>query len=193
MSFDYDLFVIGAGSGGVRASRLAALLGKKVAVAEADRPGGTCVLRGCVPKKFMVYASQLPQILEVARGYGWDIKAGVFGWDSFRDKLQAELTRLSGIYTANVAKTGAKIISARAILKGAHTLTLTPTDGGPEYEVTAETILIATGGWPFVPDDVQTYLANYSIPPDKTMDAYRFSGGIPANLKLIVSNWLATA
>jgi glutathione reductase (NADPH) len=154
MSFDYDLFVIGAGSGGVRASRLAGLLGLKVAVAEADRPGGTCVLRGCVPKKFLVYASEFSEQVIRARGYGWETGDGKFDWPKLRDKMQDELTRLSGIYTSNVAKTGAEIIHARAVFKDAHTLTLTPNDGGPAREVTAKTILLAAGGWPHMPQDV---------------------------------------
>jgi glutathione reductase (NADPH) len=154
MSYDYDLFVIGAGSGGVRASRLAGLLGLKVAVAEEDRPGGTCVLRGCVPKKFLVYASEFPAQAAQARGYGWQDVGGNFDWATLRDKVQDELTRLSAIYSSNVARTGAEIINARAVFKDDHTLILTPGDGGPQREVTAKTILIATGGWPHVPDDV---------------------------------------
>ncbi|MBW8883094.1 MAG: FAD-dependent oxidoreductase, partial [Asticcacaulis sp.] len=98
MSYDYDLFIIGAGSGGVRAGRLAANMGLKVAVAEEDRPGGTCVLRGCVPKKLMVYASEIPEMLEIARGYGWNVASAGFDWPKFRGRVAAELTRLSGIY-----------------------------------------------------------------------------------------------
>src|SRR5438046_2835975 len=105
--FDYDLFVMGAGSGGVRAARLAANMGLKVGVAEEDRPGGTCVLRGCVPKKFMVYASEIPEQIEYARGFGWDAHAGAFDWNHFCDKNQAELTRLSGIYLSNLTRAGA--------------------------------------------------------------------------------------
>ena len=149
MSYDYDLFVIGAGSGGVRAARLAALMGLKVGVAEEDRPGGTCVLRGCVPKKFMVYASEVPEQLETARGFGWDVTLGAFDWPKFKAHNQAELTRLSGIYGANLARAGAELIACHATFKDAHTLTLTGKDGA--REVTARTILIATGGWPFLP------------------------------------------
>ncbi|MDI7774333.1 glutathione-disulfide reductase [Asticcacaulis sp. EMRT-3] len=148
--YDYDLFVIGAGSGGVRAARLAAQLGKKVAVAEEDRPGGTCVLRGCVPKKFMVYASEVTEQIAEARGLGWDAHSGTFDWNSFRDRSQAELTRLSQIYSANLVKAGVEIVNAHAAFADAHTLILTTKAGG-QRRVTAETILIATGGWPFLP------------------------------------------
>ncbi len=147
--FDYDLFVIGAGSGGVRAARLAANMGLKVAVAEEDRPGGTCVLRGCVPKKFMVYASEVPEMTEVARGYGWDALHGAFDWPKFKGNIQSELTRLSGIYGANLTRAGAEVIACHAAFKDEHTLILTSSDG--VREVTARTILIATGGWPFLP------------------------------------------
>lgn len=148
--YDYDLFVIGAGSAGVRAGRLAANLGLKVAVAEEDRPGGTCVLRGCVPKKFMVYASEVPEQVEYARGFGWDVELGAFDWQKYRNHQEAELTRLSGIYGANLARSGAEVIAATASFKDEHTLILN-TNAGERREVTAKTILIATGGWPFLP------------------------------------------
>jgi len=151
MSFDYDLFVIGAGSGGVRAARLAAQLGLRVAVAEEDRPGGTCVLRGCVPKKFMVYASEYSEHMDSARGFGWThASLGNFDWNLFKDKNAAELTRLSQIYTSNLVKAGVEVISAHAAFKDAHRLTLTAKEGG-RREVSAKLILIATGGWPFLP------------------------------------------
>ncbi|MGZ3298673.1 MAG: glutathione-disulfide reductase, partial [Asticcacaulis sp.] len=147
--YDYDLFVIGAGSGGVRAARLAANMGLKVGVAEEDRPGGTCVLRGCVPKKFMVFASEVPEQVDYARGFGWDVTLGQFDWPKFKLHNQAELTRLSGIYGSNLARAGAELINAHAAFKDAHTVILT--GGGKTHEVTAKTILIATGGWPFLP------------------------------------------
>lgn len=148
--YDYDLFVIGAGSGGVRAARLAANLGLKVAVAEEDRPGGTCVLRGCVPKKFMVYASEVPEQVDYARGFGWDVTLGAFDWPKYRNHQEAELTRLSGIYGSNLARAGAEIIAAHASFKDQHTIALY-THAGEYREVTAKTILIAVGGWPFLP------------------------------------------
>lgn len=150
--YDYDLFVLGAGSGGVRAARLAAQMGLKVGVAEQDRAGGTCVLRGCVPKKFMVYAADVPDQIAQARGFGWDAHAGAFDWPAFRDANQAEVNRLSSLYAANLLKSGADLISAYACLKDAHTVSLTPSDGSAPYEVTAKTLLIAVGGKPYVPE-----------------------------------------
>ncbi|HVZ30437.1 MAG TPA: glutathione-disulfide reductase [Asticcacaulis sp.] len=148
--YDYDLFVIGAGSAGVRAARLAAHLGLKVGVAEEDRPGGTCVLRGCVPKKFLVMASEVPEQVDYARGFGWqDAASGAFDWHTFKNKQDAELTRLAGIYGSNLTRAGAELIACTAAFKDEHTLTLTT--GGEVREVTAKTILIATGGWPFLP------------------------------------------
>ena len=108
MAYDYDLFVIGAGSGGVRAARLAAMTGARVAVAEESQVGGTCVVRGCVPKKLMVYASGFAREFELARGYGWSgCKGTSFHWPSFLDQKDREIARLSGAYTANLKKAGA--------------------------------------------------------------------------------------
>ena len=98
MSFDYDLFVIGGGSGGVRAARVAAQGGAKVALAEEDRYGGTCVIRGCVPKKLMVFASEFPGAISDAQAYGWDVSLGAFDWGVFKTKLHAELDRLENVY-----------------------------------------------------------------------------------------------
>mgnify|MGYP001014827756 CR=1 FL=1 len=115
-TFDYDLFVLGAGSGGVRAARLSAQLGLKVGVAEGDKPGGTCVVRGCVPKKFMVYASEVPEQVAYARGFGWEAQTGRFDWTKFRNANLAEVSRLSDIYAANLVKAGADLIPAWAKL-----------------------------------------------------------------------------
>ena len=98
MAFDVDLFVIGGGSGGVRAARMAAATGASVALAEDSRLGGTCVIRGCVPKKLMVFASSFRDMPAEARAYGWDIADGPFDWTMFRGKLHAELDRLEGVY-----------------------------------------------------------------------------------------------
>lgn len=147
MSFDYDLFVIGGGSGGVRAARVAAQEGAKVALAEEDRYGGTCVIRGCVPKKLMVFASEYAGMVEDAQAYGWDIQPGAFNWDSFKGKLHAELDRLEGIYRSLLKNSGVESFDSRAKLADAHTVELA--DGTRK---TAKHILIATGGWPSVPD-----------------------------------------
>jgi glutathione reductase (NADPH) len=151
-TYDYDLFVIGAGSGGVRAARLAAMTGARVAVAEEDRVGGTCVIRGCVPKKFMVYAAQVPHALEIAKGYGWSgLDDARFDWKGFIAAKDVEIARLSGIYVTNLKNAGAELINGRAVLTDAHTIEITGEDA---RTVTADKILIATGGWPSLPDDV---------------------------------------
>ncbi len=144
---DYDLFVIGAGSGGVRASRVAAIGGAKVAVAEEHRVGGTCVIRGCVPKKFMVYASEFSKNFETARGYGWEVGETRFDWPRFLMEKDKEIARLSGIYVRNLQNAGAELIHGRARLKDRNTVEI---DG--HGEVTAGKILIATGGRPWMPE-----------------------------------------
>ncbi|MCP5433600.1 MAG: glutathione-disulfide reductase [Alphaproteobacteria bacterium] len=148
--FDYDLFTIGAGSGGVRASRLAAQTGAKVAVAEEDRPGGTCVLRGCVPKKLLVHASHFPDEAADAAAFGWTVPAPALDWSTLRDNVQAETARLSKIYHRNLSLAGAELIAERARLKGPHTVHLERSG----RDVTARHILIATGSWPHLPADV---------------------------------------
>ena len=126
MTFDFDLFVIGGGSGGVRAARIAAgEHGARVALAEESRMGGTCVIRGCVPKKLMIFASQAGLMAEEMRGYGWEgAQAGRFDWPVFRHKLDAELTRLELIYTANLEKSGVQIFHQRATIVDDHTVAL---------------------------------------------------------------------
>lgn len=146
--FDYDLFVIGGGSGGVRAARIAAAEGgAKVGLAEESRMGGTCVIRGCVPKKLMVYASEFPGQIEDARAYGWDVAAHGFDWTRFRTSLEAELTRLENAYRGTLKNAGVTVYDARAVVVDAHTVELA--DG---QRFTTKHILIATGGRPFVPD-----------------------------------------
>ena len=147
MSFDYDLFVIGGGSGGVRAARLTAQDGLKVALAEESRMGGTCVIRGCVPKKLMVYASEYRESAGLAARYGWDVEMGRFDWPRFRDHLQEELGRLEAVYTRNAAKAGVEIFHQRAVLTDPHTIELA--DG---TTVTAKHVLVAVGGAPNRPD-----------------------------------------
>ncbi|PWR03504.1 glutathione-disulfide reductase [Meridianimarinicoccus roseus] len=147
MSFDYDLFVIGGGSGGVRAARVAAATGAKVALAEESRMGGTCVIRGCVPKKLMVFASGYREIFNDARGYGWDVKNGELDWPAFRTKLESELDRLEGVYQKLLEGSGVTWFGQRATLSDPHEVELA--DG---TRISAKHILVATGGWPFVPD-----------------------------------------
>ena len=150
-SYDYDLFVIGAGSGGVRAARLAAMTGARVAVAEESRVGGTCVIRGCVPKKLMVYASDFANQFALAEGYGWSgFDTAHFDWKEFLLKKDMEIARLSGIYTSNLKKAGADLFETKARFKGPHEIELV----GMDRTVTAERILIAAGGRPRLPDDV---------------------------------------
>jgi glutathione reductase (NADPH) len=148
--YDYDLFVIGAGSGGVRAARLAAMHGARVAVAEEHRVGGTCVIRGCIPKKFMVYASEYSAAFKAAEGFGWSLGERRFDWERFLEAKDVEIARLSGIYVKNLNNAGAEIIHARAQLLDAHTVCMPD----KKMTVTADKILIATGGWPTVPADL---------------------------------------
>ncbi len=145
--FDYDLFVIGAGSGGVRAGRMAASHGAKVAVAEEYRVGGTCVIRGCVPKKLFIYASHFSEYVEDAAGYGWSIDEGTFNWSTLIANKDKEIDRLNGIYIRNLEASGVEIFQSRATLQDAHTVNL---DNGSSF--TAKHILIATGATPFVPE-----------------------------------------
>jgi glutathione reductase (NADPH) len=143
LAYDYDLFVIGAGSGGVRAARVAAQHGAQVAIAEEDRVGGTCVIRGCIPKKLFVYASAFREAFEDAQGYGWTLDKAAFDWPTLLANKDREIDRLNGIYIANLKAAGAELMPVRATLEDAHTVRL-----GDGRRVTAATILIATGALP---------------------------------------------
>ncbi|ASY56790.1 MULTISPECIES: glutathione-disulfide reductase [Sinorhizobium] len=143
-AFDYDLFVIGGGSGGVRSGRLAAALGKKVAIAEEFRYGGTCVIRGCVPKKLYVYASQYSEHFEDAAGFGWNVGESRFDWKRLVAAKEQEITRLEGLYQKGLANAGAEILNTRAELAGPNEVRLLASG----KTVTAERILIAVGGHP---------------------------------------------
>lgn len=143
-AYDYDLFVIGGGSGGVRAGRVAASLGKRVAIAEEYRFGGTCVIRGCVPKKLFVYASQYHEHFEDAVGYGWEVGASTFDWKKLIAAKDREIARLEGLYRKGLENNGAEILETRAELVDAHTIRLTKSG----KTVTAEKIVVATGGAP---------------------------------------------
>lgn len=140
--YDYDLFVIGGGSGGVRAARVAAALGKRVALAEEFRFGGTCVIRGCVPKKLYVYASQFPEHFEEAAGYGWTVGEAKFDWKTLVANKEREISRLEAIYKRNVEGSGGETIHSRAELVDRHTIRIVDEN----RTVTADQILIATGG-----------------------------------------------
>lgn len=144
--YDYDLFVIGAGSGGVRAARMAAAQGRRVAIAEARHLGGTCVNAGCVPKKLFVYAAEFAEAFRQARGYGWRLADTAFDWPTLRDNKNAEIERLNGIYRALLVDSGCTLVEGRATIKGPHTVRV----GARDYS--AERIVIATGGRPFVPE-----------------------------------------
>lgn len=146
MDFDFDYFVIGAGSGGVRSSRIAAGHGAKVGIAEEFRVGGTCVIRGCVPKKLLVYGAHFAEDLEDARRFGWTIEGKRFDWATLRDNVAAEVDRLNGLYQNTLDNNRVTTLLGHARLIDAHTVDV----AGRQH--TAKTILIATGARPFVPD-----------------------------------------
>ena len=145
--YDYDLFVIGAGSGGVRASRIAATHGARVAVAEEFRIGGTCVIRGCVPKKLLVYGSQFAEELHHAASFGWTLGETAFDWAKLRDFVAREVDRLEQAYTATLDSNKVAHFHERATVTGPNTVRL-----AAGREVSAGHILVATGAWPVMPD-----------------------------------------
>src|SRR5216684_4099019 len=141
--FDVDLFVIGGGSGGVRAARIAAGYGARVMVAEEYRMGGTCVIRGCVPKKLFVIGSHVHDEIEDAAGFGWTIGQVSFDWPTLVANKDKEIARLEAIYTANVEKSGGQVVKTRAVFEDPHTLRLATGEA-----VRARYVLVATGGAP---------------------------------------------
>jgi glutathione reductase (NADPH) len=145
-NYDYNLIVIGAGSGGVRAARVAAAYGAKVAIAEEHRIGGTCVIRGCVPKKLLVYGAHFAEDLDDAKRFGWKIENATFDWPTLRDNVLAEVTRLSGLYTQTLANHKVDILEQRAVITGPHQVTV------GDRQLTAQRILIATGARPRLTD-----------------------------------------
>lgn len=145
--FDFDLFVIGAGSGGVRAARIAAACGAKVAVAEEYRVGGTCVIRGCVPKKLLVYGSHFAEDLHDAKRFGWTVGTSEFDWPTLRDNVLADVDRLNKAYGETLDNNGVTTIMERASISGPNEVRL-----ASGKTITAKYILIATGGWPVFPD-----------------------------------------
>src|SRR6187397_1832266 len=142
--FDVDLFVIGGGSGGVRAARIAAGYGARVMLAEEYRIGGTCVIRGCVPKKLLVYASRFSHEFEEAAGFGWTLEGTSFDWPTLIATKDKEIARLEAAYTANLTRSNVSIVKSRAVLEDAHTVRLLSDD----RRIRAKHILIATGAWP---------------------------------------------
>lgn len=156
----FDLFVIGAGSGGVRAARIAASHGAKVGIAEEYRVGGTCVIRGCVPKKLLVYGSHFAEDIEDAAMFGWDVPEKRFDWPVLRDNVLAEVDRLEGIYRQNLANSDVTVFDARAKLLGGNEIQLSTGE-----TVTADKILIATGARPFLPemDDIEHAITSNEV------------------------------
>ncbi len=179
--YDYDLFVIGAGSGGVRAARIAAGYGAKVAIAEEYRVGGTCVIRGCVPKKLFVYASHFAEEFEQAKGFGWKVGKSKFDWHKLLANKDAEIDRLNGIYIKNLKAAGVKIIESRAEFEDAHTLRLIADDS----TVTAERILVAPGAAPYVPHNVPG--ATYSITSNEAFHLEK----LPKSIAIIGGGYIA--
>lgn len=177
--FDYDLFVIGAGSGGVRAARISASLGAKVAIAEDRYMGGTCVNVGCVPKKLYVYASEFGKGFKDGQGFGWQVQGKTFDWETLRDNKVTEISRLNAIYDRLLTGPGADVIEGRARLTGPHSVEV----NGKVY--TAQKILLATGTWPFVPDFPGHELA---ITSNEVFDLDVF----PKRLVIIGGGYIAT-
>jgi len=178
--FDLDLFVIGGGSGGVRAARMSANYGAKVGLAEEFRYGGTCVIRGCVPKKLLVYASSYSQHFADAAGFGWTVGKTAFDWSKLRDAKDAEITRLEGIYKSNLEAAGVTVIHQRATVTSPHSVRLA--DG---REFTTKHILIATGGTPFVPEIPGGHLA---ITSNEVFDIER----LPKRVVIVGGGYIAS-
>jgi len=162
--FDYDLFVIGAGSGGVRAARISAGHGATVAIAEEHRVGGTCVIRGCVPKKLLIYAAHFAEDLNSASQFGWDVRDPVFRWEKLRDRVSAEVGRLEGLYAENLNRNKVQIFTERASIVGPNTLRLSS-----GRELSAAKILIATGARPVRP---QFPGSEFSITSNEVFDLH---------------------
>ena len=170
MKFDYDLFVIGGGSGGVRAARLAAELGIKVGLCEEYRMGGTCVIRGCVPKKLYFYASSYSEMFKNSFNFGWDLNNISFDWPKLVNAKNGEIARLEKIYHKNLLKAGVKIFNAKGRVEGAHNISLS---SGEEFST--KHILVAVGGAPYIP---KFEGSNYSISSNEIFDLKVFPNKI---------------
>jgi glutathione reductase (NADPH) len=162
MPFDYDLIVIGAGSGGVRASRISAGHGARVAVIEESRPGGTCVIRGCVPKKLLMYGSAFSAEAEDAAGFGWQVSVDGHDWSALIEAKDRELDRLEAIYRSLLTNAGVELIEGCGTIAGPHDVMV------GDRRLTAERILVATGGWPQIPD--VPGLAEHGITSNEALD-----------------------
>jgi glutathione reductase (NADPH) len=178
-SYDFDLITLGAGSGGVRASRLASQAGRRVAVVEDSRVGGTCVMRGCVPKKLLVYGAHFAEDITDALGYGWNIGEVRFDWARLIAAKNAELNRLEGVYTRILRDNGVTLIEGRGTLRDRHTVEV----GGKPY--TAETILIATGGRPVLPQEVPGI--EYAITSNEALDLMQ----LPERMVIVGGGYIA--
>ncbi len=174
----YDFFVIGAGSGGVRSARLAASFGAKVAIVEDHYLGGTCVNVGCVPKKLYTYASHFNYDFEDSRAYGWTVHPPTFEWSTLRDNKQTEIKRLNSIYRSILENAGVEILTGQASLLDAHTVVVE----GMNYQ--AEKILIATGGWPFIPEFPGS---EFAITSNEIFDLERF----PESILIVGGGYIA--
>ena len=175
---DYDLFVIGAGSGGVRAARMAAEFGARVAVAEDRYMGGTCVNVGCVPKKLYVYAAEFGKSFTDSRNFGWNSERPAFNWATLRDNKKAEISRLNGVYDNLLAGVKVEVISGRARIVDAHTVAV------GEQRYSAEKILIATGGWPHIPEFPGS---EHAISSNEVFDLAQF----PRRLAIVGGGYIA--
>jgi glutathione reductase (NADPH) len=179
--FDFDLFVIGAGSGGVRAGRICAQMGARVGIAEEDSFGGTCVVRGCIPKKLLVYASSFAEEFEDARGFGWSVEGARFDWPTLIANKDKDIARISAAYRSVLENAGVEIFQDRAVINDAHTVHLRKSG----REVTAETILIATGGHPS--RDTGADGTQYCITSDEAFHLKEF----PQSIAIIGGGYIA--
>ena len=180
-TFDVDLFVIGAGSGGVRAARVAAGYGARVMIAEEYRVGGTCVIRGCVPKKLLVYASRFADDFEEAAGFGWNVPEPRFDWSTLIANKDREIARLESVYRSNLERAGVEIVDSRAVIEDAHTVRIVDTD----ERITARYILVAVGAHPVLEPPIPN--GELGITSNEVFDLERF----PERILVIGAGYIA--